>query len=105
MFVWLRPEGQNTLLPNYLYFLQIICALNNISEKKRHIITIDRVKYTDGPSGLPKFWISFVAFQKYTDGPCGLPKFWISFVAFQKYTDGPCGLHFVMHLVLIFFQK
>ncbi|MFS7996594.1 hypothetical protein Hanom_Chr12g01131751 [Helianthus anomalus] len=36
---------------------------------------------------------------KYTDGPCGLPKFWIWSLDFQKYTDGPCGLHFVTHLV------
>ncbi|MFS8006488.1 hypothetical protein Hanom_Chr14g01249731 [Helianthus anomalus] len=28
----------------------------------------------------------------YTDGPCGLPKFWIWSLAFQKYMDGPCGL-------------
>ncbi|KAJ0650998.1 putative ABC transporter type 1, transmembrane domain-containing protein [Helianthus annuus] len=34
---------------------------------------------------------------KYTDGPFGLPKFWIWSLAFQKYTNGPCGLHFVTH--------
>ncbi|MFS7976906.1 putative exostosin [Helianthus anomalus] len=42
---------------------------------------------------------------KYTDSPCGLPKFWIWSLTFQKYTDGPCGLHFIMHLVPNFFQK
>ncbi|MFS8030227.1 hypothetical protein Hanom_Chr17g01531551 [Helianthus anomalus] len=36
---------------------------------------------------------------KYMDGPWGLPKIWIWSLAFQKYTDGPCGLHFVTHLV------
>ncbi|MFS7910254.1 hypothetical protein Hanom_Chr17g01537831 [Helianthus anomalus] len=36
---------------------------------------------------------------KYTDGPYGLPKFWIWSLAFQKYTDGVCGLYFVRHLV------
>ncbi|MFS7950233.1 hypothetical protein Hanom_Chr07g00580941 [Helianthus anomalus] len=36
---------------------------------------------------------------KYTDGPCGLPKFWIWSLACQRYTDGPSGLHFVTHLV------
>ncbi|MFS7990051.1 hypothetical protein Hanom_Chr11g01054281 [Helianthus anomalus] len=28
---------------------------------------------------------------KYTDGPCGLPKLWIWTLAFQKYIDCPCG--------------
>ncbi|MFS8025605.1 hypothetical protein Hanom_Chr16g01477081 [Helianthus anomalus] len=42
---------------------------------------------------------------KYTDGPCGLPKFWICSLAFQKYTDSLNGLHFVMHLVLSFFKS
>ncbi|MFS7905883.1 hypothetical protein Hanom_Chr01g00052911 [Helianthus anomalus] len=37
---------------------------------------------------------------KYMDGPCGLPKIWIWSLAFRKYIDGPCGLHFVTHLVL-----
>ncbi|MFS7888265.1 hypothetical protein Hanom_Chr00s000001g01592911 [Helianthus anomalus] len=55
--------------------------------------------YTDGPSGLPKFWIWTLAFQKYTNGPYGfhfvthlVPGF------FQKYLDGPYGLHFVTRL-------
>ncbi|MFS8028855.1 hypothetical protein Hanom_Chr16g01515461 [Helianthus anomalus] len=34
---------------------------------------------------------------KYTNGPCGLPKFWIWSLAFQKYMDGPCSLHFLTH--------
>ncbi|KAF5810058.1 hypothetical protein HanXRQr2_Chr04g0164921 [Helianthus annuus] len=36
---------------------------------------------------------------KYTDSPYGLPKFWIWSLAFKKYTDGPYGLQFVTHLV------
>ncbi|KAJ0717741.1 putative DNA oxidative demethylase, DNA-(apurinic or apyrimidinic site) lyase [Helianthus annuus] len=45
------------------------------------------------------FIFFFLVRVKYTNGPCGLPKFWIWSLAFQKYTDGPCGLHFVTHLV------
>ncbi|MFS7911023.1 hypothetical protein Hanom_Chr02g00113121 [Helianthus anomalus] len=63
-------------------------------------VIIIRVKYTDGPCGLLKFWIWSLAFQKNTDGPCGL-----HFVMYlvpnfgQKYMDGPCDMHFVTHLV------
>ncbi|MFS7932649.1 hypothetical protein Hanom_Chr04g00370461 [Helianthus anomalus] len=36
---------------------------------------------------------------KYMDGPCGLPNFWIWSLVFQKYMNGPYGFHFVTHLV------
>ncbi|MFS7916230.1 hypothetical protein Hanom_Chr02g00174681 [Helianthus anomalus] len=63
-------------------------------------VVLYRVKYTDGPCGLPKFWIWSLAFQKYMDGPCGL-HFVTHLVPniFQMYMNGPYGLHFLTHLV------
>ncbi|MFS8029834.1 hypothetical protein Hanom_Chr17g01526951 [Helianthus anomalus] len=59
-----------------------------------------RVKYTNGPYGLPKFCIWSLAFQKYTDGPCGLHFVTRLLLNFSKsHMDGPSGLHFVTHLV------
>ncbi|MFS7910856.1 hypothetical protein Hanom_Chr02g00111111 [Helianthus anomalus] len=60
----------------------------------------------DGKRGSSSFNTVMYSFSlKYTDGPCGLPKFWIWSIAFQKYMDGPCGLHFVTHLVPSLLQK
>ncbi|MFS7908513.1 hypothetical protein Hanom_Chr01g00084071 [Helianthus anomalus] len=49
-----------------------------------------RVRYTNGPGGLPKVWIWSVAFQRYTNGPCDLN--FVTYLVpdcFQKYRDGP----------------
>ncbi|MFS7918146.1 hypothetical protein Hanom_Chr03g00197411 [Helianthus anomalus] len=61
---------------------------------------LKRVKYTDGPYGLPKFWIPSLAFEKYMDGPGGLHFVMYLVPNFAKsLMDGPCGLHVVTHLV------
>ncbi|KAF5807727.1 hypothetical protein HanXRQr2_Chr05g0236901 [Helianthus annuus] len=56
-----------------------------------YLILKTRVKYTDGPLSLPKFWIWSLAFQKYIDGPCGLQNFGLNALQSANHRDHPCS--------------
>ncbi|MFS7949201.1 hypothetical protein Hanom_Chr06g00568801 [Helianthus anomalus] len=77
----LHPVGGSTAI----FTLRTAPIDNIVSQKFQNALLLSRVKYTDGPYGLPKFWIYSLVFQ--------------------KSTDGPRGLHFVTHFALVFFPK